>query len=63
MNPHPKIKIASFDGSTVKARTPDTARGPVPSSLDKILDELAMSAVEGISDRPARDVRYPGRRA
>lgn len=69
MNAHPKILIASFDGSTVKAREPHDPDGnclmpPVPETMDGIEDELdraARRAVERISDRPAKEARFKGR--
>ena len=34
---------------------------PLPKTVDGILDELARSAVEKISDRPAKVSRFKGR--
>lgn len=46
------IPTARFDGKDIK---------PVPKTIDALEDELARSAVEKISDRPAKESRFKGR--
>ena len=46
------IPLAAFDGKDIK---------PLPKTIDALEDELARSAVEKISDRPAKESRFKGR--